>query len=128
MTGTMGERFARALAAKDFEGITALLHPNVDFRGMTPSIFWQAAGAGEVVGRILPLWFEESDRIDRLLSIETDQVGDAQRVGYRFAVSNADGEFIVDQQAYYKTADGAITWMRVLCSGWRRPQDSDTPA
>ena len=126
MTGTMGERFARALAAKDFEGITTLLHPNVDFRGMTPSIFWEAASAGEVVGKILPLWFEESDRIDRLLSIETDQVGDAQRVGYRFAVSNADGEFIVDQQAYYKTTDGAITWMRVLCSGWRRPQETGT--
>ena len=128
MTGTMGERFARALAAKDFEEITSLLHPHVDFRGMTPGTFWQATSVGEVVGRILPSWFEESDRVDRLLSIETDQVGDAQRVGYRFAVSNADGGFIVDQQAYYKTADEVITWMRVLCSGWRRPQDTGTPA
>jgi hypothetical protein len=36
-------------------------------------------------------------------------------LGERF---NADDEFIVDQQAYYETADGAITWKRVLCSGW----------
>ncbi len=71
MTGKMGERFVQALAAKDFEGITSLLHPNV---------------------------------------------------------SNADGEVIVDQQAYYETADGAITWVRVLCSGWRRLQDTGTPA
>jgi hypothetical protein len=128
MTGTLGERFARALAAKDYEGMTSLLHPQVDFRGMTPNTFWQATGSREVIEKILPSWFEESDRIDRLLSVENDQVGDRQRVGYRFAVSNADGDFIVDQQAYYESAGGAITWMRVLCSGWRPRHDTGTPA
>jgi hypothetical protein len=29
---TLGERFARALAAKDFGRVRGLLHPEVDFR------------------------------------------------------------------------------------------------
>jgi hypothetical protein len=63
---TVGEQFARALAAKDF-------------------------------GR----------------------VADRDRVGWRFAVSTPDGPHLVEQQAYYSTPDGRISWMRVLCSGFR---------
>ena len=33
---TVGEQFARALAAKDFDRVAELLHPGDDFRGMTP--------------------------------------------------------------------------------------------
>ena len=36
MAGSLGESFARALAVKDFDQIASLLHPDVDFRGMTP--------------------------------------------------------------------------------------------
>jgi hypothetical protein len=68
MAGPLGERFVRALAAKDFAQVASLLHPEVDFRGMTPGRFWQANTA---------------------------------------------------TQAYYETSDGLITWMRVLCSGFR---------
>jgi hypothetical protein len=38
---TLGEDFARAVAAKDHEGVRALLHPDVDFRAMTPSKVWE---------------------------------------------------------------------------------------
>ncbi len=75
MSGPLGARFVRALAAKDFARVASLLHPEVDFRGMTP--------------------------------------------GYRLAVSNPQGSFLVEQQAYYETGAGSITWMRVLCSGYR---------
>jgi hypothetical protein len=71
---TLGERFARALAAKDFAQVTDLLHPEVDFRGMTPGRFWEAT---------------------------------------------PDGPHLVEQQAYYSATDGRISWMRVICSGFR---------
>jgi hypothetical protein len=29
------------------------------------------------------------------------------------------GPFVVEQQAYYTDRSGQITWMRVLCSGFR---------
>ena len=38
---TVGEQFARALAAKDFGRVAELLHPEIDFRGMTPRRFWE---------------------------------------------------------------------------------------
>jgi hypothetical protein len=50
---TLGERFARALAIKDFGQLTGLLHPEVDFRGMTPSRFWEATTPDQVVNDVL---------------------------------------------------------------------------
>jgi len=39
MAGPLGERFVQALAAKDFAQVASLLHPEVDFRGMTAGRF-----------------------------------------------------------------------------------------
>ena len=44
---------------------------------------------------------------------------DFDRVAWRFAVSTPDGPHLVEQQAYYSVTDGRISWMRVLCSGFR---------
>ena len=119
MAASLGEMFAQALAVKDFDRIAALLHPEVDFRGMTPGRFWEAGTAVQAIDEILRSWFEDSDHIDELLQVDTSRVADRERVGYRLAVTNPDGSFLVEQQAYYETTDGSITWMRVLCSGYR---------
>jgi hypothetical protein len=116
---SLGEQFARAVAEKDHERVREILHPKVDFRGMTPGMFWEASDARTVTDEILAKWFEEHDVIDEVLWIETDRISDRERVGYRFAVHNQDGRFVTEQWAFYDVRDGAITWMRVLCSGWR---------
>jgi hypothetical protein len=36
-TTTVGAEFARALAAKDSSRMLDLLHPEIDFRGLTPN-------------------------------------------------------------------------------------------
>src|SRR5690348_604320 len=96
----IGERFARAVAAKDAPALVELLAPEVDFRAMTPGRFWEAGSAAELVDDvILGHWFEPTDRIDGIEGIETDVVVDRERVGYRFHVSNDDGAFVVEQQA-----------------------------
>ena len=41
-TTTLGTQFVDALAARDRERLRALLHPQVDFRGLTPNRFWEA--------------------------------------------------------------------------------------
>ena len=43
MAGSLGPRFVAALAAKDHAELASLLHPGVDFRGMTPGRFWEAS-------------------------------------------------------------------------------------
>ena len=114
-----GPSFATALAAKDFDRIGELLHPQVDFRGLTPSRDWEASDAETVIGEVLRLWFEDSDEIEELLQLETDAFADRERVGYRFRVRNPDGLFEVEQQVYVGERDGRIGWMRSVCSGFR---------
>ena len=116
---TLGAEFARALAAKDFGRLADLMHPAIDFRGMTPRRSWEASDADAVISTVLVQWFEESDEIEALERLECDAFADCERVGYRFSVRNPEGRFLVEQQAYLSARDGRIGWMRVLCSGFR---------
>ena len=118
-TTTLGADFARALAAKDFDRISDLIHPEVDFRGLTPSRAWEASDRDAVITGVLRQWIEDDDDVEALESVETDSFADRERVGYRFRVRNPDGLFLVEQQAYLAERDGRIGWMRVVCSGFR---------
>jgi hypothetical protein len=68
---------------------------------------------------ILGTWFGPGDAIERVEKVETGVVGDRFRLGYRLRVTNADGRFLVEQQAFLDVTAGRITWLRVLCSGFR---------
>jgi hypothetical protein len=116
---TLGKAFAEALANKDFAAIKALLHEEIDFRGLTPRRTWEAGNPDDVIQGILRQWFEDSDHIEELVNLETDSFTDLERIGYRFRVRNPDGLFAVEQQAYVQERDAKIGWMRVLCSGFR---------
>jgi hypothetical protein len=116
----LGETFARRLAAKDRDALVALLADDIDFRGMTPGRIWEAATPAEIVDDvILGHWFEPHDVIRSLVSVETADVGDRSRVGYRLSVRNQDGDHVVEQQAYLSERDGQIAWLRIMCSGFR---------
>jgi hypothetical protein len=116
----VGERFARAIAAKDAPALLDVLAPDVDFRAMTPGRFWEANSAKEIVDDVIfGRWFDSSDRIDALESVESGTVADRERVVYRFRVTNADGAFLVEQSAYYEVIDDRISWLRVMCAGYR---------
>jgi hypothetical protein len=116
---TLGAEFARALAAKDFGRLVDLMHPEIDFRGLTPRRSWEASDADAVISDVLRRWFEDADEIEALERLESDGFADRERVGYRFSVRNPDGRFLVEQQAYLAARDGRIGWMRVVCSGFR---------
>ena len=95
------------------------MDPEIDFAGLTPRRYWQAGGPDEVISTILRQWFEDSHEIEALEQLDHDVIADRERVGYRFSVTNPDGRFLVEQQAYLAAQDGRITWMRVLSSGFR---------
>ncbi len=116
---TLGERFAHALAAKDFARVAELMDPEIEFRALTPRLNWEAGTPGTVVSEVLRKWFKDSDEIESLDQLETDAFADRERVGYRFSGNNVDGPFVLEQQAYLSERDGRIVWMRVLCSGYR---------
>jgi hypothetical protein len=120
MTDTIGEQFVSALAAKDADRLRALLDPSLDFRALTPGKFWECDGADDLVDRIvLGTWFDAGDRITDVLHLDTDDVGARHRVGYRLAVTNGDGDHMVEQQAYYETDGDHITWLRIMCAGYQ---------
>jgi hypothetical protein len=120
MDEELGVAFAKALAAKDPDALRRVLAPTVDFRAMTPSKFWESNSVDEVVDDIIfGAWFEPSDRVDALEAVETTTISDRCRVGYRFRVTNPDGAYLVDQQAYFAAEGDRITWLRVMCAGYR---------
>jgi hypothetical protein len=116
---TLGAQFADALASKDFDRVAALLHPEIDFRALTPRRVWEANDPQQLVSGVLREWFEDSDEIEALERVETDAFADRERVAYRFRVRNPEGLFAVEQQVYITPRDGQIGWMRTLCSGYR---------
>jgi hypothetical protein len=115
---TLGESFARAVAAKNHGQVRELLHPDLDFRAMTPNRIWEAADADGVV-EALGVWFDDGDEIEALDSVDVDTFADRERVGYRMRIRNGDGLHLVEQQAYLSARDGRIGWMRIMCSGYR---------
>jgi hypothetical protein len=117
----LGAAFAEAFAAKDFARVAELVHPEVDFRGLTPNRVWDASGPTQLVEEILREWLEDTDVVEELVALETGVVADTERVGYRLRGHNDDGPFVVEQQAYLRERDGRIGWMRVVCSGFRTP-------
>ena len=127
MASELGKAFVQAIAARDEATLLDVLAPDVDFRAMTPGRFWEAGSAQEIVDDIIfGRWFEPSDHIDALEGVESDTVADRERVIYRFHVTNADGAFLVEQSAYFEVVDDRISWLRIMCAGYR-PVPARTP-
>ena len=116
---SLGTDFAEAFASKDGDRVRELVHPEIDFRGLTPSRHWEAGDADAVLEILFGNWLEDSDEVRSLESVETDSFADRERVGYRLRVRNPDGDFLVEQQAYIEERDGKIGWIRLVCSGFR---------
>lgn len=110
--------FVEAIVARDLERAAALLHPEVDFRAMTPSRVWEAQDPAGVV-EVLRAWFEDPDEeVHGVEETEPVSIVDRVRVGWLVRISDADGPHVFEQQAYVRERDGLIDWMRVMCSGW----------
>ena len=115
----VGEEFARALAAKDFDRAAEVLDTNVDFRALTPNRNWHATSPDDVVRDVLREWLEDSDEAEGMIAFETGSFADREHMAYSFRVRNGKGPLVVEQQAYFTTRDGRIDWIRILCSGMR---------
>jgi hypothetical protein len=116
----LGETLAHAIAAKDHDAVRATLAPDVDFRALTPGRPWEGTGPDAVLEALFGHWFEDSDEISALLDVTSGEaVEDTEHVAYRLALHNVDGDFTAEQQAYYRHDGERITFLRVMCSGFR---------
>lgn len=116
---SLGSRFATAVAAKDVAGVRALVTDDVDFKGLTPRRLWEGDSPDELLAA-LGQWFEPQDHIDELVEVvEGDPVADTHHVAYRLRITTPDGPHAVAQQAYYRAEGDRISYLRVMCSGFR---------
>lgn len=124
---TAGEDFAAALAAKDSERLRGLLADQIDFQALTPGRHWQAGSPAEVADEIIfGFWFAPDADIKELRSVTTGEVAGREHVRYLLQVAKSGQDYLVEQQAYYDSDGGQISWMRVLCSGYR-PVSAESP-
>jgi hypothetical protein len=123
MRTDLGERFARTVATQDADALKALLAPDVSFRALTPGRCWEGDDADAVVDDvILGTWFAPERSITAILRVDCATVGDVDHVAYRFRATLPDGEFVIEQQAYFRTDDDRISWLRILCTGFVRDE------
>lgn len=120
--------FVDAILARDFPRASDLLHPDIDFRAMTPKRVWEASDPAGVE-EVLRAWFEHPERVvERVDPIDPASVEDTLRVGWRVHGHGIDGgPFVYEQQAYAREDDGRVVWLRVMCSG-PRPSGGPRPA
>lgn len=110
-----------AIVARDFAGARELLHPDIDFRAMTPNRIWEADGPGDVESHLRAWLADPGEKVTGVEATEPELVEDTLRVGWRVRGIDGEGPFVYEQQAYVREDEGRVTWMRVFCSGFRRP-------
>lgn len=111
--------FVDAVLARDFVGARDQLHPEIDFRGMTPSRIWEADDP-EGVEQALRTWLDNPERqVERIDATEVSAVEDTVRAGWRVRGDGTGGPFVFEQQVYARERDGQVGWLRVMCTGPR---------
>lgn len=115
----LGLRFVAALSAKDVDAMSALLHPEIEFRGVTPSRAWEAFTPQGVCEILFGAWFEPMDHIEETIEADSAPLADRHRLRYRLRVESEGTEYFVEQQGYYDAIDGRITRLSLMCSGFR---------
>ena len=121
-TSSVAGSFVDALVARDFERAATLLHPEVDFRAMTPKRIWEAADPAGVES-IFREWLDDpAETVQSVEATAPDTIANTFRVGWQARLTTADGPRIFEQQAYVRERDGQIGWMRIVCTGKIPPE------
>jgi hypothetical protein len=120
VAGDPGVELVEALVSGDFERAGALLDPDIDLRGMTPSRFWEAKGADAAMRDVFRPLFDDPEEEDReLIEVSSGAVESTRSVRYRVRARDPGaGRFVYEQIAYYRLGgDDRVSWMRLACSG-----------
>ena len=115
----LADAWVRAIVAGDEDAALAVLDPACDFRALTPGGEWQASTAGDAAAIVFGRWFALPRRIESIEHVEHRTIAGRDHASYRFRATTPDGEFLVEQQAYFDVADDRIAWIRILCAGFR---------
>jgi hypothetical protein len=111
----VGERFLDALGRRDYDAVAACFAPDAHLRAVVPSGVREEESPEAIAGRF-ERWFRESVLVDS----DAEMFQDLLRLRYVLhEVDPEQGPCAVEQTVYAEVADGAITRMRLTCTGIR---------
>jgi hypothetical protein len=114
----LAARWIDALPAKDFDGLSELLAPETQLRGLVPGNVREDSGRDGFVER-MRLWFGDLDRLEVLQS-ELEEFEGLVRFWYRVRGVDPDlGWTTFEQLGFLRSAEGRITSIDLVCSGDR---------
>ena len=123
-SGDLAAGFVTSLARKDYDALGRLLVEDLRFRLLLPSGPTADSAASAAVARIAS-WFADADAIE-VEDSATDEVGGRPALTYRLRVHRASGWNLIEQHLMLDVADGRISAIDLLCSGFR-PIPDDNP-
>ncbi len=114
----VGERFLRALAARDYPAARSVLADDVRFRMLVPSGLMTDERASNTIGRFMG-WFAEADSWD-VESSSAEEVAGRVAVTYRIRLHKSGGWQLIEQHLMLDVnAEGCVIGIDLLCSGFR---------
>ena len=108
--------FMEVLHRRDFDGLTARLHPTVRLRALQPGDAVVRVGASAVTNRFSG-WFGPWDEVDPLRA-DAWNVGGRVALAYRLRLRAADTTREVEQHLYCDLAGEQIAIIDLLSSGF----------
>ncbi len=111
------EGFLEGLRRRDFGAIRKRLDPGVRFRALIPPGVSEATSAEAAVDSLRE-WFADLLEFE-LIDWDVEPLADRLHLTYRIRGRDEEGVFLVQQQVYCDVAEGRITTMDLLCSGFR---------
>jgi TusA-related sulfurtransferase len=126
VTNPVVTRLVDTLASRDRQSLVAVLASDVRLRALLPRRSVDVTGPAGVADEMLG-WFDDVPEIVPVHRT-VDAVGDVWHAGYRFALRGLVPERVVDQQAYCTVHDGAVSHIRLACSGFRPVRAVPEPA
>ena len=122
---TVGQ-LIQSLARHDRAGMLAGLDPDVQLRALLPPLYMERTGAVAVADEMLG-WFDDVPEI-AVEQARAEPLADLWHAEFRFGLRGLTPGRVVEQHWYCTVADGAVTGIRLLCSGFRPVSPEPVPA
>jgi hypothetical protein len=115
---TVVEQLVEAVGSRNREGLRTIVGADAHMRALIPPGPVSSDGPDEISERY-DSWFGWLADVE-LVSSSVEHLAGRWRFSYRLKVRNDDGQtMIVEQQGFCDVADGHITGLDLVCSGFR---------
>jgi TusA-related sulfurtransferase len=118
------EEFVKVLAARDFDGLGAMLDEDAHGRLLLPYGLEEPSDGNSIVGHF-KRWFGSASRFE-LASSSKEAVGSRHRLTWRFNVEREGRSEVIEQLAYINFGPDGIQQIDLVCSGFHPAATAET--